>query len=76
MEDKQIINLLFSRAEQALQVLKERYSNALYKIAMNILGNHHDAEETTNDTYLAFGMQYRLKNPTHWLLMYTELQEI
>lgn len=53
MEDKQIINLLFSRAEQALQVLKERYSNALYKIAMNILGNHHDAEETTNDTYLA-----------------------
>ena len=53
MEDKQIIKLLFMRAEDALQALKERYGKTLYKIAMNILSNHHDAEETTNDTYLA-----------------------
>ena len=53
MEDKQIIKLFFMRAEKALDALKERFGNTLYKIAMNILGNHHDAEETTNDTYLA-----------------------
>ena len=53
MEDKQIIKLLFARAEDALRILRERFGNTLYKIAMNILGNHHDAEETTNDTYLA-----------------------
>ena len=53
MEDKQIIKLFFARAEESIIVLKERFGNTLYKIAMNILGNHHDAEETTNDTYLA-----------------------
>lgn len=53
MEDKQIIKLLFMRAEEALRVLRERFGNTLYRIAMNILENHHDAEETTNDTYLA-----------------------
>ena len=53
MEDKQIIKLLFARAEEALRLLKKRYGNTLHRIATNILGNHHDAEETTNDTYLA-----------------------
>ena len=53
MEDKQLIRLFFARAEDALRILQERYGKALYRIAMNILGNHHDAEETTNDTYLA-----------------------
>ena len=50
MEDKQIIKLFFLRAEKALRIVEERYGKALYRIAMNILGNHHDAEETTNDT--------------------------
>ncbi len=53
MEDKQIIKLFFARAEGAIQALRVRFGNTLYKIAMNVLGNHHDAEETTNDTYLA-----------------------
>ena len=63
MEDKQIIKLLFMRAEKALDVLKERYGNALHRIAMNILGNHHDAEETTNDTYLALWNSIPPKEP-------------
>ena len=53
MEDRQIIKLLFMRAEEALRVLNERFGNTLYRIAINILGNHHDAEETTSETYLA-----------------------
>ncbi len=63
MEDKQIIKLFFMRAEESLQVLSERFGNTLYKIAMNILGNHHDAEETTNDTYLAIWNAIPPKEP-------------
>lgn len=63
MEDKQIIKLFFMRTEEALRVLKERYGNTLYRIAINILGNHHDAEETTNDTYLAIWNAIPPKEP-------------
>ena len=63
MEDKQIIKLFFARAEAAIGALKERFGSTLYKIAMNILGNHHDAEETTNDTYLALWNAIPPKEP-------------
>lgn len=63
MQDKQIIKLFFMRAEKAVDILKERYGNTLYRIAMNILGNHHDAEETTNDTYLALWNAIPPKEP-------------
>lgn len=63
MEDKQIIKLFIIRAEEAIQVLSERFGKTLYKIAMNILGNHHDAEETTNDTYLAIWNSIPPKEP-------------
>ena len=63
MEDRQIIKLLFMRAEEALRVLNERFGNTLYRIAINILGNHHDAEETTNDTYLALWNAIPPKEP-------------
>ena len=63
MEDKQIIKLFFLRAEEALRIVEERYGKALYRIAMNILGNHHDAEETTNDTYLAIWNAIPPKEP-------------
>ena len=53
MEDKQILAMLFSRAEGAISALTERFGNQLYRIAMNILDNHHDAQESVNDTYLA-----------------------
>ena len=63
MDDKQIIRLFFARAEEAIGALKERFGSTLYRIAMNILGNHHDAEETTNDTYLALWNAIPPKEP-------------
>ncbi len=63
MEDRHLIKLFFMRAEKALQILKERYGNTLYRIAMNILGNHQDAEETTDDTYLAIWNAIPPKEP-------------
>ena len=53
MEDKAIIALLFSRAEEALSALADRFGQALHRIAMNILRSSRDAEECVNDTYLA-----------------------
>lgn len=52
MEDQTIVSLLLSRAEEAIAALAEKYGKRLYSLAMNILGQHQDAEETVNDTYL------------------------
>ncbi len=53
MEDKKIIQLLFSRAEHAVSELSSRFGRQLSRIAYNILENQFDAEECINDTYLA-----------------------
>lgn len=53
MEDKKIVQLLFARAENAISELSARFGKQLHRIAYNILGNRLDAEECTNDTYLA-----------------------
>ena len=53
MDDRHIIRLLFSRAEQAIEALADAYGKRLYGIARNILGSTRDAEECVNDTYLA-----------------------
>ncbi len=53
MEDRQIIKLLFARAESAISALAEKFGKRLLATARNILGNFQDAEESVNDTYLA-----------------------
>ncbi len=53
MEDKKIVQLLFARAENAISELQTRFDKQLHRIAYNILENQLDADECTNDTYLA-----------------------
>lgn len=53
MEEKKIVALFFQRAEQAIAAVANAYGARLYATAKNILGDHHDAEECVNDTYLA-----------------------
>ena len=53
MDDKNILRLLWQRAEAAISALAEVYGKGLLRLAMNILHSHRDAEETVNDTYLA-----------------------
>lgn len=53
MEDRQIVQLLFARAETAISELSTRFGKQLHRIAYNILENQSDAEESTNDTYFA-----------------------
>ena len=53
MHDEGILKLLFDRSEAAITELKNRFGNGLFGLAMRILGNLQDAEETVSDTYLA-----------------------
>ncbi len=53
MEDKKILELLWTRAESAIDALQKTYGKLLQRIAMNILGLPEDAAECVNDTYLA-----------------------
>lgn len=53
MHDEKILELLFARAEGAIDALAQQFGKGLSRIAMNILGDVRDAEEAVSDTYLA-----------------------
>ena len=63
MEDTVIIQLLFDRAETAIDALARRFGKRIYQIAMNILSSARDAEECVNDTYLALWNAIPPKRP-------------
>jgi RNA polymerase sigma-70 factor (ECF subfamily) len=53
MDDEQIVQLYWDRDEGAIPATSEKYGSYCTVIAKNILGNHEDAEECVNDTYLS-----------------------
>ena len=53
MEDREIINLYFSRDESAISATDSKYGALCRKIIKNILSSDHDAEECLNDLYLS-----------------------
>lgn len=65
MNDKQIINLYFSRSEKAIDETKNKYSSFCRKIAFNILSNIEDTEECENDTYLKMWNSIPPNKPTN-----------
>lgn len=52
MDDAKIVQLYLDRDELAIPATADKYGNYCTSIANNILGNHEDAEECVNDTYL------------------------
>ncbi len=52
MDDTKIVQLYWDRNEQAIPATADKYGNYCTSIAKNILGNHEEAEECVNDTYL------------------------
>ena len=52
MEDGAIVALYWERNETAIQETSDKYGRYLTKIALNILADREDAEESVNDTYL------------------------
>ena len=53
MDDKSIVDLYFSRNEEAISQTDRKYGRYCYTIAYNILTNQEDAEESVSDTYMA-----------------------
>ena len=52
MNDNQIIELFFTRNEDAIQQTAYKYGTRLTGLAANIVRNNEDAQECVNDTYL------------------------
>lgn len=52
MTDNEIIELFFSRKEQAINELDSKYGKACYSLSYSIVGSKQDAEECVSDSYL------------------------
>ena len=52
MEDTKIVQLYWDRDQNAITQTAHKYGKYCSSIAKNILGNHEDAEECVNDTYM------------------------
>lgn len=52
MDDREIVELFFSRDEKALSEASQKYGKYCIAVAMNILGNREDSEECLNDALL------------------------
>ena len=52
MDDKSIVDLYFSRNQDAITQTDKKYGRYCYSIAYNILTNREDAEESVSDTYM------------------------
>lgn len=52
MDDETIIQHLFARDERALRETQSKYGALCYRVAMNVLENHEDAEECVNEVLL------------------------
>jgi RNA polymerase sigma-70 factor (ECF subfamily) len=53
MDDRRILKLLLSRAEEAIDAMAKRFGCRLTQTSRHILGDWQEAEENVNDTYLA-----------------------
>ncbi len=52
VNDEQIIELFFSRSDEAIERLSEKYGGKMYSVSYNVLRNREDAEECVNDAYM------------------------
>jgi len=53
LEDKAIIALLFSRSEQGLKAIEEKYDHLIDHMLAQVLSSKEDSNECKNDVYLA-----------------------
>ena len=63
MEDERIIELYFSRSEEAIPETEEKFGKLCVSIAKNVLGNEEDAKECLNDVLLVLWNSIPPKRP-------------
>ena len=66
MEDEKIIDLYWTRDEEAIAQTRLRYGNKLRGISFNIMRNHEDAEECENETYWKTWCAIPPQRPTYF----------
>ena len=54
MEDVKVIQAMRSGDLSALRLLYKRYGEVVYRLALRILGNSHEAEDLTQEVFLTF----------------------
>ena len=64
MEDEKILNLYFSRSEQAIGETASKYGPYCHSIAMHVLENEEDAEECVSDTWFSAWNSIPPKRPS------------
>jgi RNA polymerase sigma-70 factor (ECF subfamily) len=65
MTDEKIIDLYFSRSENAITETNKKYGSYCFKIANNILNNREDSEECVNDTWMKTWDSIPPTSPSH-----------
>lgn len=65
MPDKEIIELFFSRDENALAKTKAQYGRLIFSVAMGILHNEQDSEDCECETYLRAWNSIPPNKPQH-----------
>lgn len=73
MDDKRIIDLYWSRSEQAITETDGKYGRLCYSIARNILDDPEDCEESVNDTYWAAWNAMPSHRPNHLMAFLAKL---
>lgn len=66
MEDKQIIDMLFSRDEQGLHMIEEKYANLYKSILRQALSDKSDIDECANDVLMALWNSIPPNYPDHF----------
>jgi RNA polymerase sigma-70 factor (ECF subfamily) len=65
MTDEEIVDLYFGRSENALKETDQKYGAKCRAAACNILKDHGDSEECTNDTYMKMWNAIPPNRPPH-----------
>ena len=66
MEDKTILDMYFSRDEEAIQYTDALYGKKLFALANRILFDRQDAEESVSDTYMKAWTAIPPNRPFHF----------
>lgn len=66
MNDEAILDLYFSRNEEAIAQTDAAYGRPLLALSTRLLNNHEDAEESVNDTYMKAWNAIPPRRPVHF----------
>ena len=73
MEDEQIIELYWSRDEEAVVQTRQKYGERLRAVAYGILKSHEDAEESENDTSMTTWLAIPPQRPVYFYAFLTKI---